>query len=295
MRRTVLPVTPWPRLHTDHVGDAGASLELVVNDRGTIQSVHLPSASASDLAARWIGKQLISVLSPGDRSQAVRLILCVTSSGRRAYAVWQVDLGFGLEPLSIAAEHDRASDTVVFTGLRMADVAKELEGLADMAFQDSLTGLCNRALFLRHLDRELLRARRTGDSVAVVIADVNNLKRVNDTYGHAVGDGLLVEVARRLSVACRPADVPARLSGDEFAVLCPDLASGTDAGVIVRRLESLTSGPAVIAGYPLDISIAIGCAVASADGDPEEDAQGLLHRADTDMYVDKALSRGSAV
>ncbi len=290
-----MPMTPWPRLLTDHVGDASVSLEVVVDDHGTIQSVHLPAGLGSHLAAHWTGRQLVSVLSPADRTQAVRLILCVTSSGRRAYALWQVDLGFGLEPMSIAAEHDRASDTVVFTGLRMADVAKELEGLADMAFQDSLTGLCNRALFLRHLDRELLRSRRTGDSVAVVLADVNNLKRVNDTYGHAVGDGLLVEVARRLSVACRPADVPARLSGDEFAVLCPDLATGTDPSVIVRRLERLTSGAAMIAGYPIDISIAIGCALASADDHPEEDAPGLLHRADTDMYVAKGLSRGSAV
>jgi len=288
-------MTPWPRLPSDHVGETRLSLELVVDERGTIQSVRLPFGLATDLAERWTGRQLVSVLSAGDRSQAVRLILCVTSSGRRAYAVWQVDLGYGLEPLSIAAEHDRATDTVVFTGLRMADVAKELEGLADMAFQDSLTSLCNRALFLRHLDRELLRSRRTGDLVAVVLADVNNLKRVNDTYGHAVGDGLLVEVASRLSLACRPADVPARLSGDEFAVLCPDLAVGTDPRVIVRRLENLTAGPAVIAGYPLDISVAIGCAVTSADGDPDEDAQGLLNRADLNMYAAKSSSRDSTV
>lgn len=285
-------VTPYPRLLTDHVGEAGVSLQIVVDDQGTVRAVHLPSSTPMASAKDWTGKQLVAVLSPADRAQAVRLILCVTSSGRRAYAVWQLDLGFGPEPLSIAAEHDRASDTVIFAGLRMADVAKELEGLTDLAFQDSLTRLVNRALFYRHLDRELLRARRTGTTVAVVVADVNNLKRVNDTYGHAVGDELLIEVARRLTSACRPADVPARLSGDEFAVLCPDLPPGTDPGVIVRRLEEATSGPAMIAGYPIEISLAIGVATATAEGDPEEDAQGLLNRADLDMYVDKANSRG---
>ncbi len=285
-------MTPWPRLHPDHVGDAGVSLQLVVDDQGTIRSVQLPTTAPDAEAKAWTGKQLVAVLSPPDRAQAVRLILCVTSSGRRAYAVWQLDLGFGLEPLSIAAEHDRASDAVIFTGLRMADVAKELEGLADLAFQDSLTSLVNRSLFLRHLDRELLRARRTGDTVAVVLADVNNLKRVNDTYGHQVGDELLVEVAKRLTSACRPADVPARLSGDEFAVLCPDLTPGTDPAAIVRRLEQATSGPAIISGYPIEIRVAMGVALAPADGDPHEDAQGLLHRADLDMYVAKASSRG---
>ncbi len=285
-------MTPYPRLHTDHVGEGGAGLQVIVDDQGTIRAVHLPASTPAAAAKDWTGQQLVSVLSPADRSQAVRLILCVTSSGRRAYAVWQLDLGFGLEPLSIAAEHDRASDTVVFTGLRMADVAKELEGLADLAFQDGLTSLVNRSLFLRHLDRELLRSRRTGTTVAVVLADVNNLKRVNDTYGHQVGDGLLVEVARRLSAACRPADVPARLSGDEFAVLCPDLVPGTDPGTIVRRLEEATSGPAMVAGYPIEISVAIGVATAAADGDPDEDALGLLNRADLDMYVAKANSRG---
>lgn len=284
-------MTPWPRLVTDHVGDAGVALELTVDAHGTVAAVRLPAWATRDVSAAWTGRQLMSVLNPGDRSQAVRLILCVTSSGRRAYAVWQLDLGAGPEPLSIAAEYDRAADAVVFTGLRMADVAKELEGLADLAFQDSLTGLCNRALFLRHLDRELLRAERTGTAVAVVLADVNHLKRVNDTYGHAVGDALLVEVGKRLSRACRPADVPARLSGDEFALICPDLAPGTDPVVIVRRLENLITGPAVVGSHPLDISVAIGCAVAPAEDAGQEDAQALLHRADLDMYVAKASGR----
>ena len=285
-------MTPWPRLVTDHTGDAGVSLELVVDQYGTVLSVRPPATATAAPLREWAGRQLVDVLSPADRSQAIRLILCVTSSGRRAYAVWQLDLGLGLEPLSIAAEHDRAADTVVFTGLRMADVAKELEGLADLAFQDGLTDLVNRSLFLRHLDRELLRSRRTGATVAVVLADVNNLKRVNDTYGHQVGDHLLVEVARRLTQACRPADVPARLSGDEFAVLCPDLLPGTDPTVIVRRLQEHISGPALIGGYPIDISIAIGVAVATADGNPDEDGLDLLNRADLDMYVAKASSRG---
>lgn len=282
---------PWPRLVTDIAGDAGASLEMVVDAQGTIRSVRLPTAPAAGPGQSWVGRQLVSVLSPADRAQAVRLILCVTSSSRRGYAVWQLDLGFGLEPLSVAAEYDAKSEVVVFTGLRMVDVAKELEGLADLAFQDGLTNLVNRSLFLRHLDRELLRSRRTGNTVAVVLADVNNLKRVNDTYGHAVGDALLIEVADRISLACRPADVPARLSGDEFAVLCPDLAPGTNPAVILRRLQEHTSGPGIIAGYPMEISVAMGVAVAPADGDPDEDGLGLLHRADLNMYVAKGAAR----
>lgn len=284
-------MTPWLRPTIERTAVAGASLELEVDALGTIRSVRVPSTAIADLEPRWVGCQLVKVLSAADRKQAVRLILGVTSTGRRSYGVWHVDLGFGPEPLSIAAEQDRTSESVIFTGLRMADVSRELEDLSDRAFQDGLTGLCNRSLFLEHLNRELLRSSRTGSAVAVVVADVNHLKQVNDTYGHAVGDALLVEVARRLTAACRPADVPARLSGDEFAVLCPDLSGSTDPSVIVRRLEALTSGPAVIAGYPLDIGVAIGCAVAPTSEATEEDALELLHRADVSMYAAKASGR----
>ena len=112
------------------------------------------------------------------------------------------DLGQGLAPVSMTVD-DRLSDlgVVLVRILRLAEAADELDALAQLAFWDPLTGLANRALFGEHLRNELERGRRTGKHPAVLSADVDKLKRVNDELGHRAGDALLVEVGRRLRSA----------------------------------------------------------------------------------------------
>ena len=166
---------------------------------------------------------------------------------------------------------------------------KRLESeLAHRATHDVLTGLPNRALLLAELHRTV------GDSgdgpVAVLFVDLDRFKSVNDELGHDVGDSLLREAAGRLADALRPTDVVARMGGDEFVVLCPDL-DGFDAAVDVadRLLRALSREPIVVGDRKIDVTASIGVTV-SAPGAPHH-PEALLREADAAMYRAKALGR----
>ena len=154
------------------------------------------------------------------------------------------------------------------------------------ANQDVLTGLPNRRAFLSHLDRAL--AKRDDVPFALCLVDVDRFKVVNDTHGHAAGDGLLREVARRLSGAVRPTDVVARLGGDEFAVLLLEV----DRTAVLRRLASLlvTSArrPFDTAGVRFRSSVSVGACLSPPDGAGPD---ALLGQADAALYAAKLAGR----
>jgi diguanylate cyclase (GGDEF)-like protein len=204
-------------------------------------------------------------------------------------ALVAADLGDGVQPVSVTVD-DRHDDlgVVVVRILRLAEAADELDALAQLAFWDPLTGLANRALFGEHLRNELERGRRSGKYVGVLSADVDKLKRVNDELGHRAGDALLIEVGKRLRAACRPFDVPARLSGDEYAVLCPDVDNERDLLQLAMRITRAVNGRALLCGEPVVIGISVGCALANDDDHLDAGAT-LLHRADMNMYDAKRL------
>jgi diguanylate cyclase (GGDEF)-like protein len=159
----------------------------------------------------------------------------------------------------------------------------------ESALHDALTGLPNRTLLLERIDHALRRGARSRNAAAVLFVDLDQFKLVNDTYGHRVGDELLVAVATRLAGQLRPGDTLARLSGDEFVILCEDLAPGTEVDKIALRIGAALSEPFVLASAELDIRASIGIAFAGrADHIPEE----LLHNADAAMY--QAKRRGGA-
>jgi diguanylate cyclase (GGDEF)-like protein len=271
-----------------HARPSSATVSLAVDDTGVVRACEWHSAddaACDDLT----GRPLTDLFAPGDRHELTRLFLGATSTGDRTRAMVSADLGDGLQPVSITVD-DRLSDlgVVVVRVLRLAEAADELDALAQLAFWDPLTGLANRALFGEHLRTELERGRRSGKSPAVLSADVDKLKRINDELGHRAGDALLIEVGRRLRSACRPFDVPARLSGDEYAVLCPDVESEQDLHQLVQRLTRAVNGPAVLCGEPISISISVGWARANED-DYTDGGASLLHRADMSMYGVKRL------
>src|SRR5262249_12362935 len=107
--------------------------------------------------------------------------------------------------------------------------------LTELAFHDPLTALPNRAMFMDHLERALARARRAGDTVAVVFVDLDDFKLVNDSLGHEVGDRLLVAVAERLRTTVRQGDLVARLGGDEFTILLEPVRDQDEAAYLVER------------------------------------------------------------
>jgi two-component system cell cycle response regulator len=162
--------------------------------------------------------------------------------------------------------------------------------LVHQALYDGLTGLANRTQLLSRIDIALVRYQRHREPSAVIFLDLDGFKPVNDQYGHAIGDSVLVEVARRLEhIAARRTDLVARLGGDEFVVLCEDTTSG-QAQQIVALIRSALAVPIEIGAIaPLTVGLSAGVAIADA---AEISADELLREADAAMYADKA-SRGT--
>ncbi|MEU8232038.1 GGDEF domain-containing protein [Actinoplanes sp. NPDC048967] len=154
--------------------------------------------------------------------------------------------------------------------------------LTELAYHDALTGLANRGLFMRLLDEGL-----AAGPVTVLLIDLDDFKPVNDAFGHATGDQLLIEVARRLRAGVRAGDTVARLGGDEFAVLMPGLAAARGAEVVRELTGSLTGAVRIrSADVPLRASVGL------ATGRPgEHDPDSLLHAADMAMYAVKEARR----
>jgi len=169
-----------------------------------------------------------------------------------------------------------------------AQIRAELEASAELAqhnsLHDALTGLPNRGLFVQRLDHAMLRCRRSGKMLAVLYADLDHFKTVNDTFGHHLGDDLLVAVADRLTGILRPGDTLARLAGDEFAVLCEDLDEEWQAEPLASRIGAVMTEPFTIGGSELAVTASVGIAFAGhADDIPEA----ILQKADAAMYQAK--------
>ncbi|MEA2500556.1 MAG: hypothetical protein QOD01_667, partial [Actinomycetota bacterium] len=159
----------------------------------------------------------------------------------------------------------------------------------ESAMHDALTGLPNRTLFLERLDHAVRRGRRSGKMAAVLFADLDRFKLVNDLHGHSAGDELLVTVAERLTGVLRPGDTLARLSGDEFVILCEDLDEPAQVDVIAARIGIAVGAPIVLSGIEMDITASVGIAFS---GPGDELSEQLLQDADTAMY--QAKRKGGA-
>ena len=166
---------------------------------------------------------------------------------------------------------------------------KRFEGqLASQALHDRLTGLPNRVLLRDRVEHALARAGRRGASVALLIADIDRFKVVNESLGHDGGDRLLVAVAERLTELLRPGDTVARMGGDEFALLCEDIAGYPEAAGIASRVVGAFDKPFHVQGNDLSLTASVGVAVGALEGPAPEL---LLRDADVAMYRAKAGGR----
>ena len=161
------------------------------------------------------------------------------------------------------------------------------ETIRRLAYHDALTDLPNRALFEDRLSAALAQARRTRGMVAVMFLDLDHFKTVNDTLGHGAGDKLLQSVAQELSLLLRDGDTVARVGGDEFTLLLPNVALAEDAVIVAERVLETLRQPRLLGGHEFRVTTSIGITTFPADGD---DAESLLRNADTAMY--RAKERG---
>ena len=177
-----------------------------------------------------------------------------------------------------------AQQAAAETALQQANVRLE-----ELATTDALTGLANRRRFLEVLETEFQRSRRYGGRLTLAMVDVDRFKRFNDTHGHAFGDRVLVEVAKRLVAEARQTDVVARLGGDEFVILTPE-TSGDEAVRAAERIRQILSRHPVSEGEQsalATISVGIATVENGKAGTPES----LLKQADDAMYAAKEAGR----
>jgi diguanylate cyclase (GGDEF)-like protein len=170
-----------------------------------------------------------------------------------------------------------------------AELTESSEAAVESSLHDPLTGLPNRTLLVQRLDHAILRSQRSKKTVAILFADLDQFKVVNDTYGHQVGDDLLVAVAERIGSLLRPGDTLARLAGDEFILLCEDLDEPAQAELVATRVGTALAEPFSLLNVSLHLSASVGIAFAG----PGHDIPELIIQ-DADIAMYQAKRKGGA-
>jgi diguanylate cyclase (GGDEF)-like protein len=289
---------------------------LIARDEGAAEALRatLRAARCTVFEVLWIPR-LVQALDHPD-AKAAQLVLLDLASGPGIDQLTQVrlrlpnlpviaigdsqDEAFAMRALASGARaylhrgevNPRLLATTLANALDNHRTIRELGSTREraryLASHDQLTGLANRTLFHEELDRALEVARRSRQKAAVLYIDLDGFKAINDTLGHAVGDGLLRGIARQITRCLREGDVAARLGGDEFAVLLPALDDERDAIVFAEKLLAALERPIPLRSRALLTTASIGVALFPKDGLEAED---LLRKADTAMYTTKESGR----
>jgi diguanylate cyclase (GGDEF)-like protein len=267
-----IPMGVYQEVARDAVsaGAGGLALEedrLVVIDNYPAHPSAVPALTALGVRAA------AAVPIRQDGKPVGSLVVASTEGGRRYRETER-------EALVAFAEH---------ASLAVTDAARTREMLHS-ALHDALTGLPNRALFSDRLDQRLVGGRRRRAPTAVLFLDVDGLKRVNDTLGHLVGDEVLVETARRLSLSVRTEDTVARLGGDEFTMLLDTVSDESEALAAADRLIEAVRQPFVAGGRRLSLTASVGVRLARAGVDRSAD---VMRGADLAMYEAKRRGGGA--
>ena len=178
----------------------------------------------------------------------------------------------------------------VYVFMDITPLKKAQDSLGFLAYHDPLTKLPNRLLVKDRINHALQNAQRAGTQVAVLFLDLDHFKNINDTYGHAVGDSLLKEVAKRIKNLVRKEDTVSRYSGDEFIVFMEEVSDTKNPATLARKLIDTFSIPAYIKGHWLQISTSVGISLFPKDGG---DTDTLIKNADVAMYRAKKEGRNN--
>ncbi len=177
---------------------------------------------------------------------------------------------------------------IAVTSRDVTDSRRRTDHVSYLAHYDQLTALPNRTLLEDRLEQAIVRADRQNHKVAVFVVDIDQFKEINDSFGHAGGDELLISVSKRLRLCVRESDTVARLGGDEFVVVMPDFKSLDEVRACGLQLVEQTARPIAIDGREVSITISVGvCLYPDSGGD----ARRLVKNADAAMYLVKSTGR----
>ncbi|WP_439814169.1 putative bifunctional diguanylate cyclase/phosphodiesterase [Zavarzinia sp. CC-PAN008] len=249
---------------------------------------------SSHAIAEWkaLGSDLISPDQPAlympiqmrsDRG----LVILVQRGGAAGYTRDDVALA---RKFTLLASHALALRHSMLTETESSRLRQLSEELTRRAYYDDLTGLPNRALIQQRVEHRLARGNREA-AFALAFIDLDDFKRINDYYSHAIGDAVLIEVAQRISSHVRGRDMLARISGDEFVLMLDSLRDKDDVRRVIDRILTEIRKPLVIESYEIFTSASIGVSFYPDHG---EDYESLRRNADNAMYRAKSEAKGSA-
>jgi diguanylate cyclase (GGDEF)-like protein len=282
---------PPPGIHGDPrealalVGDALAATH---NPRVLLPVILEVIAEATGARGGQIfsgGEEVAWIGEIGSSRKALSLGLGLATDGETTLLLFPPERGFSKET-STHAEWLASQAAVALDNARLHDIVQR------QAITDDLTGLVNRRRFIEALDAEIERARSFGSPLTVVIADLDNFKRVNDDFGHHAGDVVLRSFADLVRLHVRDVDVSGRLGGEEFAILLPETDRAGAASVAERMRESLS---AVSLGVSDERSVRVTSSFGVAELAPGQSGDDLLRVADAALYRAKADGKNRVV
>ena len=239
-------------------------------------------------AAQLVGHGWERLVHPEDRSEVISASTEVIRNTLPQQVMFRIQTGLFIRWASarfVPLGPDKATGWIA-TVEDVTDRRRAESELTHQATHDALTGLPNRVLLEDRLQQACARLHDSSEAVSLLFIDLDGFKAVNDTYGHTIGDQVLVEVARRLRRIVRSVDTVARLGGDEFVAFCEALPE-REVREVVQRLHDAIGIPLMIDGEAIHIGASIGV---EATRDPRATFDDLLARADQAMYREKRLN-----
>ncbi len=256
--------------------------------------VRLTGYTPAEVIGQSPGK-LNSALTTAADTEAMRL--CVETTGLWRGEVWDRAKDGRVFPkwLSVSVVRDADGEVThhIANSIDVTEAKQAEDRIRHLAHHDTLTQLPNRVLLHGRLEQAMAAARRDAGQLAMLFIDMDRFKDINDTLGHPVGDGLLVEVGQRLRGLVRDSDIVARLGGDEFVLVLTGTgqAAARAGSAVAAKVLAELGLPYTVRGHALHSSPSIGIALFPADGD---DADTLMKNADAAMYHAKAAGRNNA-
>lgn len=226
-------------------------------------------------------------ISPASRDTVAQQMAVLTEQGSARFEISSADReAYGHVEVNARLVEGPTGHIVVSTVRDISERLQTEEMVRYLAYHDTLTGLANRVLLHQDLFHAISTAKRHGDVLGVAYIDLDSFKPVNDTYGHAIGDEVLREVADRISGCVRDGDTVARVGGDEFVIVLPRISDPSALEVVAAKLCEEVSRPIEVNGAVVLVTASIGTAVYA----PGDDAESLLTRADLGMYESRGLT-----